>query len=115
MATFDDPVNTAAFASMESGRKTVYAVVADPQFDGICSGDRIEFGSVGAVSVGMVRRYSSLEDLVEAEGWQNLVPEAGDAGKAISDVRAVDEWDTAREESLGVLALRVRATKRKVH
>ena len=56
-----------------------------------------------------------LEALVEAEGWQNLVPEAGDAGKAISDVRAVDEWDISREESVGVLALRVRATKRKVH
>ena len=115
MATFDVPVNPEAFANMESGRKTVYVVLADPQFDGICSGDRIEFGSVGAVSVGMVRRYASLEALVEAEGWQNLVPEAGDATKAISYVRAVDEWDIAREESLGVLALRVRATKRKVH
>ena len=115
MATFDVPVNPEAFSSMESGRKTVYAVLADTQFDGICSGDRLEFGSVGAVSVGMVRKYSSLEALVEAEGWQNLVPEAGNAETAISDVRAVSEWDSGREESVGVLALRVRATKRKIN
>ena len=115
MATFDVPVNPEAFSSMESGRKTVYAVLADTQFDGICSGNRLEFGSVGAVSVGMVRKYSSLEALVEAEGWQNLVPEAGNAETAISDVRAVSEWDSGREESVGVLALRVRATKRKIN
>ncbi len=114
MATYDVPVNPEAFSSMESGRKTVYAVLAEAQFDGICSGDRLEFGSVGAVSVGMVRRYPSLEALVEAEGWQNLVPEAGSATTAISDVRAVSEWDAAKEEQVGVLALRVRDTKRKI-
>jgi len=114
MATFDVPVNPEAFSNMETGRKTVYAVLADPQFDGICSGDRLEFGSVGAVSVGMVRRYSSLEELVEVEGWQNLVPEASSAEVAISDVRGVSEWDKEKETRLGVLALRVRDTKRKL-
>ncbi len=114
MATYDMPVNADAFASMETGRKTVYEVVADTQFTDICSGDRLEFGSVGAVSVGMVRRYASLEELVEVEGWQNLVPEANNADVAISDVRAVSEWDADKEANLGVLALRVRDTKRKV-
>ena len=114
MATFDVPVQPEAFANMESGRKTVYAVLADTQFQGICSGDRLEFGSIGAISVGMVRRYASLETLVEAEGWQNLVPDAPNAEGAIADVRAVSEWDNGKEAKLGVYALRVRDTKRKL-
>jgi ASC-1-like (ASCH) protein len=114
MATYDVPVNPTAFSNMESGRKTVYAVLADPTFQGICSGDRIEFGSMGAVSVGMVRRYASLETLVAAEGWQNLVPEASSAEVAIADVRAVPEWSLEKEKEVGVYALRVRDTKRKL-
>jgi ASC-1-like (ASCH) protein len=114
MATYDVPVNPTAFSNMESGRKTVYAVLADPTFQGICSGDRIEFGSMGAVSVGMVRRYASLESLVAAEGWQNLVPEASSSEVAIADVRAVPEWNLEKEKEVGVYALRVRDTKRKL-
>jgi ASC-1-like (ASCH) protein len=55
-----------------------------------------------------------LESLVAAEGWQNLVPEASSAEVAIADVRAVAEWSLEKEKEVGVYALRVRDTKRKL-
>ena len=113
MATYDAELYLTAFENMEALRKTVYAVLATPEYGGMVSGDRLEFGSHGSIRVGMVRRYPNLEELVEAEGWQCLVPEADSATNAISLVRAVDEWDANQESQVGVLAIRVRDVKRK--
>jgi ASC-1-like (ASCH) protein len=113
MATFDARLHMGAFEAMERGLKTVYTVIATDEFSVMCAGDRLEFGSFGSITIGTVRRYPDLESLVEVEGWQPLVPDAGSAEDAIEKVRSVDEWDSGQEKSLGVLALRVRETRRK--
>jgi ASC-1-like (ASCH) protein len=113
MATYDAPLYEDAFIEMESGRKTVYAVLASDDYAAISSGDRLEFGSFGSIMVGMVRRYPNLEALAEAEGFRNLLPAAETAEEAIRVLRALDEWDPEIEEKRGVLALRVREARRK--
>ena len=113
MATFDARLYPKAFEAMEQGRKTVYALVCTPEYDFMCAGDRLEFGDFGSITVGTVRRYASLERLIEVEGWQNLVPDADGAEHAAQLVRAIPEWSDVKEEQLGVLALRVREAKRK--
>ena len=114
MATFDAGVYPEAFENMEKGVKTVYAVPATDEWSIMSSGDRIEFGSIGSITVGSVRRYDSLEDLCEAESWRNLMPEAPSAEDAIASIRAVAEWDKATEKKRGVIAARIRAVKRKL-
>lgn len=114
MATYDATLYLTAFEHMEALRKTVYALVALPDYQFMTSGDRLEFGEFGSITVGVVRRYPSLEALVEAEGWQSLVPEADDAAHAIALVRATHEWDPAVETERGVMALRVREARRKI-
>ncbi|MCP4807144.1 MAG: hypothetical protein GY913_26025 [Proteobacteria bacterium] len=114
MATYDAGVHVEAFESMERGLKTVYAVLQTDEYSMICSGDRLEFGSIGSITVGMVRRYPSLEALCEAEGWKNLLPDAPSEEDAIAAVRGIIEWDPALEDERGVLALRVRQVRRKI-
>jgi len=114
LATYDAGVHVEAFENMEKGLKTVYAVPATLEYSMICSGDRLEFGSIGSITVGMVRRYTSLEALCEAEGWQNLVPEAPSQDVAIQNIRGIIEWDTSIEDESGVLSLRVREVRRKI-
>ena len=113
MATYDAPLHLEAFENMESNQKTVYTLPATVDYRFMVSGDRLEFGSFGSITVGMVRRYASLEELVEAQGWQCLVPEAEGADEAISMVRSTEDWDKTAEKEHGVLALRVRETRRK--
>ncbi len=114
MATFDAAIHVQAFEHMEAGRKTVYVLPCSEEYDFISSGDRVEFGSLGAITVGMVRRYPSLESLFAAEGWQNVVPDARDADQAAQAVRSAPEWSTEVEQHRGVLALRVREARRKI-
>ena len=114
MATFDAGVYPEAFDNMERGLKTVYAVPATLEWSIMSSGDRIEFGSIGSITVGSVRRYTSLEHLCEAESWQNLVPEAPSQEAAITAIRVIPEWDPAAEKAAGVIAVRVRQVKRKI-
>lgn len=113
MATYDAPLHLEAFDLMEAHRKTIYALVAADGYEHICSGDRVEFGDYGSITVGMVRRYPDLEALVSAQGWHCLVPEAESAESAIEEVRAIPEWSKDRETAHGVLALRVREAQRK--
>lgn len=113
MATYDAKLHVDAFENMETQRKTVYAVLATPEYRHMTSGDRLEFGSYGSITIGMVRHYESLDDLVAAEGWQCLVPEATSAEEAMELLRDLDEWDPAQETKYGVLALRVREARRK--
>lgn len=113
MATYDAPFHPEAFEHMEQQRKTVYALVATDEYQFMSAGDRLEFGSHGSITIGTVRRYPSLEKLVEVEGWQSLVPDAGSADAAISSVRSDAEWSADHEQSNGVLALRVREARRK--
>lgn len=113
MATFDGPLHMQAFENMERGNKTVYAVLASDEYMGISSGDRLEFGSFGSITVGTVRRYRTLESLCDAEGFQNIVPEANSAEEAVAIIRAISEWNAAVENERGVYALRVREAKRK--
>jgi len=113
MATFDAGAHVQAFDNMERGLKTVYAVPASPQWSVMSSGDRIEFGSMGSITVGSVRHYDSLEKLCEAESFRNLVPEAPTELEAIQTIRAIPEWDSSAEDDRGVIAVRVRAVKRK--
>ena len=70
MATYDAPLHLEAFENMESNQKTSYTLPATVDYRFMVSGDRLEFGSFGSITVGMVRRYASLEELVEAQGWQ---------------------------------------------
>ena len=114
MATYDAGVHVEAFESMERGLKTVYAVLQTPEYSMICSGDRLEFGSIGSITVGMVRRYPNLEALCEAEGWKNLLPDAPNEEEAVKAIRSIIEWDQAVEDASGVLALRVREVRRKI-
>ncbi|MEC7946647.1 MAG: hypothetical protein VX265_03705 [Myxococcota bacterium] len=113
MATYDANLHIDAFEQMEANRKTVYTVIAVPEYSVMSSGDRLEFGSFGSITIGMVRRYESLDALVAAEGWMSLVPDAADGADAIQQVRDIAEWDDAEEKKYGVLALRVRQAKRK--
>ena len=113
MATYDANLHIDAFEQMEASLKTVYTVIAVPEYSVMSSGDRLEFGSFGSITIGMVRRYASLDALVAAEGWQSLVPDAADGDDAIAKVRDIAEWDPADEEQYGVLALRVREARRK--
>ncbi len=113
MATFDAPFYPEAFEHMEHQRKTVYALIATDEYSFMSSGDRLEFGSEGSITVGTVRRYPSLEKLVEIEGWQALVPDAASADEALTSVRGAPDWERAAEETHGVLSLRVREARRK--
>ncbi len=113
MATFEATTHPLAFAHMEGGVKTVFVVPWSPEFSVISSGDRIEFEDLGSISIGTVRKYDSVDGLLEAEGFANVVPEAEDADQAASMIRESSEWDAAAEERDGVLALRVRWAKRK--
>ena len=113
MATFEATTHPLAFAHMEGGLKTLYVVPAGSPFQGICSGDRIEFDDLGSITVGMVRRYPGLTEMLETEGYTNVVPEAESAGHAVTLLEASTDWDKRRVEERGVLALRVRSSKRK--
>ena len=114
MATYDLPVNNDVYEAMERGEKTVYAVLATPAWQGISAGDRLEFGKVGAVDIGMVRRYSSLERLVEVEGYTNLLPTASAPEEAVQHMREIPGWTMEIESEVGVYCLRVRETMRKM-
>ena len=113
MATYDAPLHLEAFENMESNNKTVYTLPATLDYRFMVAGDRLEFGSFGSITIGMVRKYESLEELVKAQGWQCLVPEAEDAVGAIDLVRSNESWDRSAEDEHGVLALRVREARRK--
>ena len=113
MATFDSTTHPLAFAHMEGGVKTVFAVPWSLEFSMMSSGDRIEFEDLGSISIGTVRRYDDVEELLEAEGYANVVPEADDAESAAKLLRDSSEWDSRAETEGGVLALRVRWAKRK--
>jgi ASC-1-like (ASCH) protein len=113
MATYDAPLYEEAFREMEEGLKTVYVLLASDDYMFISSGDRLEFGSFGSIMVGMVRRYPSLEALIETEGHRNLVPSAESGDEAVASIRGLGEWDPDIEQERGVLALRVREARRK--
>ena len=72
------------------------------------SGGRIECEGLGSVTLGMMRRYRTLEALVDAEGWL----ESDDAEQVAALVWSAPRWDSPREDSDGILALRVRWAKR---
>lgn len=113
MATFEATTRSLSFAQMEGGMKTVFVVAGSPEFSVITSGDRIEFEDLGSISIGSVRRYDTVEALLEAEGWNNVVPEADDQEQAVQSIRDASDWSPSAEERDGVLALRVRWAKRK--
>lgn len=113
MATFDATTHPLAFAHMEGGVKTVFVVPHTPQFSVISSGDRIEFEDLGSISIGAVRRYATVPELLEAEGYSNVIPEADDEEAAQKVLSTAADWDQKAVESNGVLALRVRWAKRK--
>lgn len=113
MATYDATLHEQAFEEMEASRKTVYTLIRTLEYSMICAGDRVEFGKFGSITVGMVRKYGSLEDLIAAEGWQCVVPDAESADDALGKLRAADDWDEAEERKLGIMAMRVREARRK--
>ena len=113
MATFEVGADSRLFEVMESGRKTVYVLPATDEYQLICSGDRVEFGAVGAISVGFVRRYADLEALLEGESWANVRLDESSAEHTAKRIRQSISWDATAERSAGVLALRVRDTLRK--
>ena len=113
MATFEVGVDRRLFEVLESGRKTVYVLPATEEYQLICSGDRIEFGAVGAIAVGFVRRYADLEALLEGESWANVRLDDSSADETLARIRRSISWDAGAETKAGVLAIRVRSTARK--
>ena len=113
MATFEATTHPLAFAHMEGGLKTVFVAPHTLEMSVISSGDRLEFDGLGSISIGMVRRYSDVASLLEAEGWSNVVPEARDAEHAAELLQTSSGWSRKIETERGVLALRVRWAKRK--
>ena len=113
MATFEATTSPVTFAHMEGTTKTVFVVPRTLRFDMVTSGDRIEFEHLGSITIGAVRRYTQLEELLEAQGFQNVVPDAATIEDAVEAVRRTPDWDRKVEESKGVMAMRVRSTKRK--
>jgi ASC-1-like (ASCH) protein len=113
MATFEATTHPLAFAHMEGGVKTVFVVPHSLEMSVISSGDRLEFDGLGSISIGMVRRYTDVVTLLEAEGWSNVVPEGKDADNACEILRTSSGWSQKVETDRGVLALRVRWAKRK--
>jgi len=112
MATYDTTTHPLAFAHMEGGMKTVYVVPNSGEFSVVTSGDRIEFDDLGYITVGTIRRYDTLPELLDKEGLANVIPEAETAEEAIEALRASAEWNGLSEKD-GVLAIRVRNAKRK--
>lgn len=113
MATYELTTHPLAFAHMEGGVKTVFVMPYTLPLSVMCSGDRIEFDDLGSITVGMVKRYPNLDDLLSTEGFGNVVPEADDPGHAAELLRSSPEWNKNAEESEGLLAFRVRSAKRK--
>ncbi len=113
MATFEATTRPLAFAHMEGGVKTVFVLPFTVEFSVATSGDRIEFDDLGSITIGMIRRYDSMEKLLEVEGWSNVVPEASDESHAAQLLRESPGWNKRAEQSNGLLALRVRWAKRK--
>lgn len=113
MATFDATIHPLAFAHMEGGLKTVFLVPNVEPFAHASSGDRVEFTDVGTITIGMVRRYPTLEEALEKEGFANVVPETTDLAEALAVLRSTSEWDDVKARAHGVLAFRVRSAKRK--
>lgn len=113
MATFELTTHPLAFAHMEGGVKTVFVMPFSLQLSVMSSGDRIEFDDLGSITIGMVKRYPSLPQLLETEGFGNVVPEADDQGHAEELLRTSPGWNQTAEQADGVLAFRVRWTKRK--
>ena len=113
MATFEMTTHPLAFAHMEGGVKTVYLLPNVGGISNVTSGDRIEFEELGSIDVGMVRRYATLEEAVEREGFANVIPESADIEGALGSIRQSSDWDDAAAREHGVLALRVRAARRK--
>jgi ASC-1-like (ASCH) protein len=113
MATFEATTTSVTFAHMEGTTKTVFIVPRTIKFDMVTSGDRIEFESLGSITIGAVRRYQTLKDMFEAQGFDNVVPDADTTEEATERIRATPDWDRKVEDKAGVMALRVRSTKRK--
>jgi ASC-1-like (ASCH) protein len=98
---------------MEGGVKTVFVMPNSLQWSVASMGDRIEFDDLGSITLGMIRRYETIEVLLAAEGFGNVVPEAESSEHAADLLRNSAGWDKKSEEDKGVLALRVRSAKRK--
>ena len=113
MATFDATTHPLAFAHMEGGVKTVFVMPASLEWSMASMGDRIEFDDLGSITLGMIRKYETVETLLGAEGFSNVVPEAESLEQAAELLRTSAGWDKKAEVDAGVLALRVRSTKRK--
>jgi ASC-1-like (ASCH) protein len=113
MATYETTTHPLAFAHMEGGMKTVYVLPWTMELSMLSAGDRIEFEGLGSIAIGMKRRYPTLERLLEAEGYENVVPEAASAEDAMGRLRQADLWNQAAAEKHGIYAFRVRSAKRK--
>ena len=93
--------------------KTVYVVPASLEFSMMTSGDRLEFDDMGFITVGNVRKYGDLSELMEVEGYSNVIPEAETVEQAIEMIEKASDWNVGIAKDRGVLALRVRGAWRK--
>lgn len=58
----------------------------------------------GNIKIKAVRTYTSFEDMLAAEGWQKIAPDAGDTETAL---RIIREIYPAEKEALGVYVFEV--------
>jgi ASC-1-like (ASCH) protein len=114
MATYDALIHPLVFAHLEAGRKTVHIVPRSGPVADASAGDRLEFPELGTLTIGVVRRYPSVEEALEKEGFTNVVPDAGSLPEALATLRRSEEWSEAVAHHAGVIALRVRSVRRKV-
>ena len=89
-----------------SGRKSVEVRVRYPKLDGLGAGDYIRFVCEGDVCLTRVVRitvYSSFEEMIDAEGAENVNPDVS-RDQQLADIRDIYGPE---KEALGVLALEV--------
>lgn len=104
--TYDMHLYERYFDLVASGRKSVEVRVRYPKLDGLGAGDHIRFvcGSnecrVRVVRVGV---YDSFEEMIDAEGAENVNPDVS-RDRQLADIRGIYGPE---KEALGVLALEV--------
>lgn len=92
------------FDLVASGRKTVEVRVRYPKLDGLGAGDLIRFAcgtDSCLVRVARVAVYASFEEMIDAEGAENVNPEVS-RDQQLADIRGIY---SPEKEALGVLAV----------
>ena len=95
------------YDAIMAGRKTLEVRVGYKNIKRYQAGEiiRLETSETsGTVQIKAVRTYASFEDMLAAEGWQKIAPDAGDTTTAL---RLIKEIYPPEKEALGVYVFEV--------